>query len=124
MTAWMITKDKIAEESDIAENPEGGCNAYAKGLTGPRTATDADIARLKAGEGKRFRMLDDDGEIYYYGRQLETSECTLEYEEGFFGQDSEFAPLENFGTPNAGCTEIQFDNGAKDSTGNVVWETL
>lgn len=119
MTAWIITKDKIAD----AEAPEAS-NCNAKGLTGPRTATDADVKRLKAGEGKRFRMLDDDGEIYYYGRQLEESECTEEYENGYFGAESEFAPLDNFGRPNAGCTEIQFDNGVKDSKGKVVWETL
>jgi hypothetical protein len=105
MTAWIITKDKI--ESD------------AKGVTGPRTASEADIKRLQAGEGKRFRMLDDDGEIYYYGRQLETSDA----DKGYYAEN-EFAPLDNFGTPNAGCTEIQFDNGAKDSKGKVVWESL
>jgi hypothetical protein len=110
MTAWIITKDKI--ESDSV------------GVTGPRIATDADVKRLKAGEGKRFRMLDDDGEIYYYGRQLEYSECTEEYEQGMFGSESDFAPLDNYGGPNAGCTEIQFDNGVKDSKGKVVWETL
>lgn len=110
MTAWIITKDKIETDS--------------VGVTGPSIATDADIARLKAGEGKRFRMLDDDGEIYYYGRQLEQSECTLDYESGFFGQDSEFAPLDNYGAPNAGCTELQFDNGKKDEKGKVIWETL
>lgn len=118
MTAWIITKDKIADK-DAKE----GTNLNAKGLTGPSTATDADVARLKAGEGKRFRMLDDDGEIYYYGRQLEESECTEEYENGFWGAESEFAPLDNFGRPNAGCTDIQFANG-KDAKGKVIWESL
>jgi hypothetical protein len=119
MTAWIITKDKIA---DPTEREASNCNA--KGLTGPSTATEADVKRLQAGEGKRFRMLDDDGEIYYYGRQLETSECTEAYETGYYGSESDFAPLDNFGAPNAGCTELQFDNGVKDSKGKVVWETL
>jgi hypothetical protein len=110
MTAWIITKDKI--ESD------------AKGVTGPGMATDNDVKRLQAGEGVRFRMLDDDGEIYYYGRQLETSDCTGAYEDGYYGAESEFAPLDNFGRPNAGCTEIQFDRGAKDAKGKVIWESL
>lgn len=110
MAAWIITKDKI--ESD------------AVGVTGPRIATENDIARLKAGEGKRFRMLDDDGEIYYYGRWLEDSECSGPYEDGYYGAEPEFSPLDNFGRPNAGCTEIQFDNGVKDSKGKVVWESL
>jgi hypothetical protein len=118
MTAWIITKDKIAD-ADAKE----GTNSNAKGLTGPRTATEADIKRLQAGEGTRFRLLDDDGEIYYYGRQLETSDCTEEYENGMWGAESEFAPLDNFGRPNAGCTELQYPNG-KDDKGKVIWATL
>lgn len=110
MTAWIITKDKIDTDS--------------VGVTGPSIATDADIARLKNGEGKRFRLLDDDGEVYYYGRQLEKSDCTEEYESGMWGQDSEFAPLDNYGRPNAGCTELQQDNGKRDAKKKVIWETL
>lgn len=119
MTAWIITKDKIADKTE----PEG-TNLNAKGLTGPRTASDNDLKRLKAGEGIRFRMLDDDDEIYYYGRWLEEDDCTEEYENGFWGAEPEFSPLDNFGRPNAGCTEIQYDRGVKDAKGKVVWETL
>lgn len=119
MTAFLITKDKIADE-DAAE----GTNSNAVGVTGPSTASDADVARLKAGEGKRFRLLDDDGEVYYYGRWLEQDDCTADYEDGMFGQDGEFSPLDCFGAPNAGCTELQYDNGKKDAKGKVVWETL
>lgn len=119
MTAWIITKDKIAE----ADAPEG-TNLNAKGLTGPSTASDNDVKRLKAGEGKRFRMLDDDGEIYYYGRWLEEDDCTAEYEEGYYAQSPEFSPLDNFGAPNAGCTELQYDEGKRDAKGKVIWETL
>ena len=42
----------------------------------------------------RFSLFDDDGECYYQGR---TSD------------DSSFAPLDDFGKPNAGCTEIRID---------------
>jgi hypothetical protein len=38
MTAWIITKDKIAEP-DARE----ASNSNAKGLTGPRTATENDL---------------------------------------------------------------------------------
>lgn len=116
MTAWIITKDKLAEEG-----AKEGTNSNAKGLTGPRTATDGDVKRLKAGEGTRFRMLDDDGEIYYYGRWLEEDDCTSDYEDY---AEPEFSPLDNFGAPNAGCTEIQYDNGKRDAKGKVIWETL
>ena len=51
----------------------------------------------ESGTKERFRLLDDDGEIYY---------------EGFLIGD-EFAPLDDFGEPNAGCTSIQVqENGA------------
>lgn len=99
MTAFIITKDKI--ESD------------AKGTIGPRSATDADKARLLAGEGVPFRLLDDDREVYYYGRRLEESEC-----DDLYGAESELAPLDCFGGPNAGCT-IQEE---KDQDGK--WEAI
>lgn len=99
MTAFIITKDKIAWDGE----PEG-TNLNAKGLIGPRSASDADEARLRAGEGIKFRLLDDDGEVYYYGRRLETSDCTEAYEDGYYGGQSELAPLDCFGGPNAGCT--------------------
>lgn len=118
MTAWIITKDKIADKDE----PEG-TNLNAKGLIGPSLATPNDIARLRAGEGKRFRLLDDDGEVYYYGRWLETDECTEEYESGMFGQDGETAPYDNFGLPNAGCTQLEYAEG-HDERGKVKWVGL
>ena len=52
----------------------------------------------------RFRLLDDDGEVYYLGRSDD--------------QDSEvaFAPLD-WATGYAGCTEIQYRRDGH-------WETL
>jgi hypothetical protein len=112
MTAWIITKDKITDGGTE------GTNLNARMLIGPGIATPGDKARLLTGEGRRFRLLDDDGEIYYYGRQLIESECTEEYEEGMFGGDSELAPLDDFGRPNAGCTQIEiYDPETKKWTG-------
>ena len=53
-------------------------------------------------EWKTFRMLDDDKNVYYEG--MATSES--------------FDPLDDFGMPNDGCTEIQYRNA------NGEWETL
>lgn len=99
MTAFIITKDKI--ESD------------AVGTVGPRSASEADVARLKAGEGIPFRLLDDDREIYYYGRRLETSDADADYP-----AESELAPLDCFGTPNAGAV-IQEEKNADGK-----WEAI
>lgn len=53
----------------------------------------------------RFRMRDDDGDIYYTGRSDDNS------------SEVAFAPLDDLGTPDAGATEIQYLN-------NGIWETL
>ena len=53
----------------------------------------------------RFRLLDDDDEIYYEGVSDEND------------SQKAFAPLDNFGRGYAGCTKIEyFANGA--------WRTL
>lgn len=51
-----------------------------------------------------FRMYDDDGELYY---------------SGWAKPDTEFDPLEDFGTPNAGCTSISYYSHTK-----LIWEQL
>lgn len=81
MAVWVITKDVIGDGED-------------DGTAGPQGADDATIEKLKKGDGFPFRMFDDDGELYYEGY------CALE----------DFAPLDDFGMPNAGCTEIKYRN--------------
>jgi len=49
-----------------------------------------------------FRMLDGDGNVYY---------------EGLATPDADFQPLDDFGRPNAGCTEIQYKVDG-------IWQTL
>ena len=100
MTAFIITRDVIDD-------------GLAVGVVGPGNASEADEARLKAGEGIEFRLLDDDREVYYYGRRLEHSDADKDY-----FSEPEFAPLECWGLPNAGCTIQQ----EKDASGS--WKTL
>lgn len=59
---------------------------------------------IKEGFTEPFRMFDDDGELYY---------------SGYAKPDADFDPLNNFGMPNAGCTEIQYYNSKTDQ-----YETL
>lgn len=75
----------------------------AVGIIGPRNATDTQSQQLTAGKGKAFRMYDDDGELYYSGRII--------------GEYEGLEPLEDYGTPNAGATEIRMYNNGK-------WETI
>lgn len=91
--AWIIDKDC---------NPEPGAapgtNLNAVGMTGPRNADPALLARLAAGEGAKFRMSDDDDEVYYEGRILNTDP----------GSEEDFGPLDDFGMPNAGAASIEY----------------
>lgn len=80
---WIIDKDIISFGDHT-------------GTTGPRNISPEHQEMLKNGGGKKFKMYDDDGELYYEGRIV--------------GEYSEFEPLDDFGMPNAGCTDIQYKN--------------
>ncbi len=62
----------------------------ATGQTGP-----ANKSRHTANQTD-FEMYDDDGVLYYRG--------------SIFGDFDGFEPLDDFGMPNAGCTEIRLKN--------------
>ena len=94
---WTISVDHFPD-ADAA--PGTNCNAV--GIVGPRSATMTHDEIMKHPESRAFRMLDDDGELMYSGRIV--------------GGDG-FEPLDNFGTPNAGATEIQYHVNGR-------WETL
>ena len=58
----------------------------------------------------KFRLYDDDGILYY---------------EGISCCDSSFDPLEDWGLPNAGCTEIRYwSKPVRDPNGSFAWRTL
>ncbi|HEY9550589.1 MAG TPA: hypothetical protein VIR45_13920 [Kiloniellaceae bacterium] len=89
---WIIDKDHIADGE-----AEPGTLLNAVGLVGPRDIAHEIETRLKAGEGEPFRLYDDDGELYYEGRII--GDHT--------GWDG-FTPLDDFGRPNAGCSDIHY----------------
>lgn len=95
---WIIDKD--------LHNGTDRGTACMSGLTGPSNIDPELERQLKAGDGKKFRLLDDDGEIYYEGRYLGPDD------------ESQFGPLDDFGLPDSGCTEIQY------RTQDGWWETL
>jgi len=85
---WVIDFDYI-------DNPLG---MSVKNLFGPRDATEEDLVFCT----QKFRMYDDDGNLYYQGRMSDSCD---------------FEPLDHYGMPNAGCTEIRLLEGDK-------WVTL
>jgi hypothetical protein len=93
MHAWIITKDHLCDGEYIDRDEAGVC--------GPSDADEDLLRRVKAGEGKTFRMWDDDGELYYTGRLLTT-------EDRWGEEDVMVAPLRDFGTPNAGAVLIKW----------------
>lgn len=97
--AWVIDTDHLFEE---AEPGEPGFTPDEAGTAGPSDATEADLLRLKNGEGDTFNMFDDDGNLYYTGRLVVSGKTAYEDEEACFG------PLDDFGMGNAGCTSIEW----------------
>lgn len=92
--SWVITRDFLNE------NDVGVCGPSDVGVCGPRDCemSPGDIRS----KGNKFRMYDDDGELYY---------------EGYIcGDYSGLEPLDDFGMPNAGCTEIRYFKGTKKIT--------
>ena len=88
---WLITEGS----PDIGLDDEIGTK-------GPRDILDSLEALLDGGAGEQFRMYDDDGEWYYTGRII--------------GEYDGFEPLDDYGMPNAGCTEIKFLSDGKWTT--------
>lgn len=81
--AWIIDQDHVADD----EFPEGtNLNAVGK------------RSRDKSEKGLfcKFKMFDDDGNLYYEGRADEIFDMS---------------PLDDFGKGNAGCTEIRYLQG-------------
>ena len=86
---WIITQDNI----------DGG---EAVGTYGPRN-TAFTPEELK--KGTRFRLLDGDEEVYFYGKAIGTGDMD-QTEEHLFG------PLDDFGA-GYGCMDVQFWNGTE-----------
>jgi hypothetical protein len=80
--SWKITFDTFAEPGSHVQ------------IIGPRDASHDWKNDPKPDASEQFRMYDDDGELYYAGRIV--------------GDYDGFEPLDDFGTPNAGCTRIDF----------------
>lgn len=109
---WIITKDRL-RESEIKQYGETYLSDSA-GVAGPRDIDPALLEKLK-GKGvvlnrRKFRLLDDDDIVYYEGYYIGPD------------NETEFAPLDDFGMPNSGCTSIQYRE--YDSDGVLQWVTL
>lgn len=84
MYAWKITEynKDLFDDSNL--------------VSGPANITYKLQLELDADHGTEFKMYDDDGEWYYTGLIV--------------GEFDKREPLDDFGLPNAGCTEIRYKN--------------
>jgi len=56
---------------------------------------------LKSSNAMKFRMFDDDHELYYSGKMISKNGSSPFESEDIFG------PLDDYGMPNAGCTQLE-----------------
>lgn len=106
--AWIIDTDHLARAE---RRLTGRCEDDAKGRTGPRDAPDDMLAVLNGTADNRsgwdmftFKMHDDDGILYYTGRLIADDSAS---------EAACYAPLGDFGDPNAGCVSVTYP-GHKD----------
>lgn len=81
---WIITFDNFGR----------GKTYSVKGTVGPGAISPEHEIALKVEKGEAFRMFDDDNNLCFIGKII--------------GDYSGFEPLDDFGTPNSGCTGIQY----------------
>ena len=101
---WTITVDHSAEEG-----AKPATNSNAVGMVGPRTASMTVEEILAHKDSKRFQMRDDDNTPVYEGKCYLPAGYTT----------SAFDPLDDFGSPNYGCSSIWYRNDA-----DTDWEEL
>jgi hypothetical protein len=104
---WIIDKDHLYEQykdsgTGVWDKPEDN----EAGTYGPSDISEEMAETLKnTKEGKKFRLFDDDRNLYYSGRYL----GELDGETG--------DPLMDFGLPNAGCSYMsEFIDGKWEIT--------
>lgn len=110
---WIITKDTSTEARQVGGGRYPTVGGPEQVKSKPLDQRVTEIEQYLAMQPKRFcfefRLLDDDGEVYYEGR------CgNLDKASG----DSAFEPLD-WAEGHAGCTEMQYRR-----VGEQEWKTL
>lgn len=102
--AWVITGTATERQEEL---DTGYRDPDAVGIAGPSGASPEQV-ELARTTGHRFRLYDDDGIFYYEGR-LWTESGTMDEIEAPFGWiEPCAAPLTDFGTGYAGCTDVRW----------------
>ncbi len=98
---WCIQKDRTGEPDQ-------------SGTVGPALCQLSAATIQNHPSAHFFQMKDDDGNIYYRGWCIHD------------GGEEMFAPLDDFGQPNAGCTSIEYQKTtiAADGAHEHKWERI
>ena len=102
LPTWAAPSQRPNTYHWMVDKAYGPCSNEKLPVHGPG---DCDADEAFGPNAERFHMMDDDGEIYYGGLIQGTD---------YLG----FEPLDDFGMPNAGCTEIHYINADGE------WEQL
>jgi hypothetical protein len=92
---WRITKDYLYDQGHDEDEKSG------VGQSNSRDPGKIDAIKKSKGKVKPFRLYDDDGEVYYAG-EMAMTDGSDPYE-----AENILSPLDNYGMPNAGCTEMK-----------------
>lgn len=83
---WLIYESYIEDGVDTGD-------PTAVEVVGPSGISDENDQKLRAGQGIEFELYDDDRNLYYKGRIV--------------GVYDGLEPLDDYGTPNAGCVHVK-----------------
>lgn len=113
--AWVIDHDYVDSCAEV--NPRGlptltyPPRHVRSDVGGPRNIHPNAEHLLRTGGGEPFTLFDDDGIVYYTGRWFEdVNEALPNIPEADLDLDAEPGnPLDDFGSPNAGCVGMHVD---------------
>lgn len=116
--AWKLTYDHLDHVRDDTAGPYGINPALEARLDTAIKMGRERYYRENSGDDRSplvawFKIYDDDGVIYYTGVRTGVES------DAFFRSEEGFEPLDDYGTPNAGATEIRYYNPKTDR-----WDTL
>lgn len=104
--AWMIDKDLINTDIEVGTwgNQNGVCLMRGGKVKGTTHKNETVCPALDSDLSVKFRIKDDDGELYYEGRMTHALADSPDV----------LRPLDDFATPNAGATTLEIWSNVKN----------
>jgi hypothetical protein len=113
--AWMIDTEYLHDDYDDENKVT---STEPQNIWGPSDAPGELMIRLSKGEGQPFKLYDDDGLKNLSGKIL-VQEDGQDINAWDADEVAAFGPLNDYGMPGYGCTELRYPMGE-----NRKWVTL